>query len=106
MELPEKKTPLERLNDRLQEKSMSLHFNRVPVRVKREFVAWADEEFCGDYGLAFKHLWDSKLDVAEVAAQIASLHTRIAQLELAQNKEEQPKVRRMVGGNVIPRRSE
>ena len=34
------------------------YFNRVPDKTKKEFSDWASDEFCGDRGMAFKHLWD------------------------------------------------
>ena len=29
------------------------------MQVKEEFVEFANEEFCDDYGMAFKHVWDN-----------------------------------------------
>lgn len=95
---------LEKLDQKLRENSESLHFARVPIRIKREFRDWATEEFCGDYGLAFKHLWEGRLDFVTISEEIGNIHARLAKLESAPQRE-QPKVRRMVGGRSFPQRS-
>ena len=41
------------------EKETRLNINRVPPRVKNEFIEFADEEFCSDYGACLHSVWDS-----------------------------------------------
>lgn len=96
---------LAQLNERLLQNAQSLHISRVPTRIKREFVEWANAEFCGDYGLALKHLWEGKLDAVAIMEEVSQLNARIAKLEMAPQQEEKPKVRRMVSGREIPLRS-
>ncbi len=42
----------------LREKERKLSISRIPKQVKEEFTNFADEEFCSDYGLCFKHVFD------------------------------------------------
>lgn len=43
----------------LREKERKLFISRLPMQVKEEFIKLANEEFCEDYGMAFKHVWDN-----------------------------------------------
>lgn len=41
-----------------------LVINRIPIDTKREFIEYAKENFCDDYGQCLKAIWDYyKLDV-------------------------------------------
>jgi len=40
-------------------KEQSLGISRVPKETKKEFVAYANSEFCGDYGMTLKYIWDN-----------------------------------------------
>lgn len=42
----------------LKEKEKSIRISRVPKRIKDSFIAYAEEEFEGDYGMTLKYLWD------------------------------------------------
>ena len=42
----------------LRDKEKRLSISRLPKNVKEEFVAFAEEEFCEDYGMCFKYVWD------------------------------------------------
>jgi hypothetical protein len=35
-----------------------LVMSRVPPRVKDEFIKYANDEFCGDYGMVLKQVWE------------------------------------------------
>lgn len=35
-----------------------IKINRVPERVKKEFIQFANKEFCGDYGMALREVWE------------------------------------------------
>lgn len=43
----------------LKEKERRLSISRLPKRVKEEFVEYANEEFCSDYGACLHSVWDS-----------------------------------------------
>ena len=43
----------------LREKEKSFHISRIPRQTKEEIIEFADDEFCGDYGMALKTIWDN-----------------------------------------------
>jgi len=43
----------------LREKERRISINRIPKQTKEEFVELANSEFCEDYGLTLKYVWDS-----------------------------------------------
>jgi len=43
----------------LNEKETRLNISRVPRKTRAEFVAFANEEFEEDYGMALKFIWDN-----------------------------------------------
>ena len=43
----------------LREKDRKLFIARMPKNIKEEFIKFAEAEFCDDYGLCFKHIWDN-----------------------------------------------
>lgn len=46
----------------LKEKERKLFISRLPKNVKEEFINFANEEFCGDYGMCFRDIFsDAKL---------------------------------------------
>ena len=46
----------------LREKERRLSISRIPKKTKEEFIDFANEEFCEDYGMAFRDIWeDAKL---------------------------------------------
>jgi len=40
--------------------SVSLTMSRVPVSLFEEFKELADREFCGDYGMTLKFIWEDR----------------------------------------------
>lgn len=40
-------------------KDRKLSISRIPEKTKEEFVNFANEEFCGDFGMALKYIWDT-----------------------------------------------
>ena len=42
----------------LKEKERKLFISRIPKQTKEEFVSFANEEFCDDFGMTFKYVWD------------------------------------------------
>ena len=71
--------------NKLQANKDSLHITRIPKKTREEFVTWANEEFCGDFGFALKALWDDmpKADIRVVMDIVKNLEERITNLELA-----------------------
>ncbi len=45
-----------KLKKRLQESRKSLSIARLPDKTKESFMELANEEFCGDYGMAFREI--------------------------------------------------
>lgn len=43
----------------LKEKERKISISRLPKQTKEEFVQFASDEFCDDFGMCFKHVWDS-----------------------------------------------
>ena len=43
----------------LRNKEMKLSISRIPKKTKEEFVNLAREEFCEDYGMCLKYVWDN-----------------------------------------------
>jgi len=50
----------------LKEKENRLSISRIPSQVKKEFVSFADEEFCSDFGMAFKWCFEQTLEYQQV----------------------------------------
>ncbi len=46
---------IEEIKKRVQE---GLYFSRVPKKTRKEFIAWAKEEFCDDRGMAMKFAYE------------------------------------------------
>ena len=42
----------------LRENERKLFISRLPKNIKEEFTKFAEEEFCDDFGMAFKNVWD------------------------------------------------
>ena len=70
----DRKEKFERILDNYNQ--VSLHISRVPPKTKEEFKQFANEEFCDDFGMAFKHIWDNFKGVNNFEVQ-----TTILQLE-------------------------
>ncbi len=75
--------PTRKLLGKLQENRKSLHIARVPDKTKEAFMALADEDFCGDYGMTLKWLIDDipSQDVRMIVVQIEDHERRIQELE-------------------------
>ena len=74
--------------------ALSLRISRVPPETKKEFIALADKDFCGDYGMALKWLMMDRWD------NLLGLELRIAKLE-ADKTGKSVKVRTMLSGREI-----
>ncbi len=89
---PEPTNQVQKLARRLQENRQSLHIARVPPKTKEEFVKWAEKEFCSDYGMALKWLWDSipKADLLSAMEIITDHEDRLLALESQKQKATTP----------------
>ena len=80
----ERKEKFERIIDNYNQ--VSLHISRVPPKTKQEFKDFAGQEFCDDFGMAFKHIWDSykgvqNFEVQTLLMQVNELSQRVEALE-------------------------
>lgn len=82
-ENPGVKNPALLLAKKLQENRGSLHISRLPTKTKEEFIALAEKEFCGDYGMTLKWLLDDILsqDTRMIIARVQDHEIRIQTLE-------------------------
>lgn len=76
-----------------------LHISRIPRRDKRFFIDYAKDYFCGDYGMALKHVLDvfrgmSPVGYEELQEQIDELKSRLEQPK-------EPEGTKMANGKVI-----
>ena len=83
----------------------SLHIARVPKRVYKEFTALAKEEFCSDYGLCLKHIWDFYNGLISTGIEHLEdgLERAFVEIEVMKSvvfKPEEKKVRRRLDGSV------
>jgi len=76
-------TPLTNLYGKLKENQEGLRIARIPKQAKEAFVKFAEEEFCGDYGMALKWLMDDliKGDIKLVIAKINEIDARLTDVE-------------------------
>jgi len=89
--------------------SRVLHIGRVPLSTFTDFTAWAKEEFCDDYGMGFRHLWDCYMGliptgIEHIEAKLDALEIEVNALKaLLASKKEEEKVIRMADGKVLRR---
>lgn len=51
--------PTERLIQKIRDNKKSLNIARLPDKTKEDFIALANEGFCGDYGMALREVLNS-----------------------------------------------
>ena len=51
---------IKELKERIQQQSLAI--NRVPTQTKEGFIALANAEFCGDYGLTLREILNQALE--------------------------------------------
>ncbi len=90
-EKPGVQNPAHVLAKRLQENRKSLHIARIPDKAKEAFIALADDEFCGDYGMTLKWLIDDipSQDTRMIIAKLEDHEARIQALESATHSSEE-----------------
>lgn len=101
---PGVKNPAHVLAKKLQENRKSLHIARVPDRTKEVFIALAEKEFCGDYGMTLKWLIDDipSQDTRMIVSKLEEHESRLQVLESAIPKTEktsEKKSRKMLDGS-------
>ena len=89
----------------LKEKERRLSISRIPIQTKEEFVQFADEDFCSDYGLCFKSVWDNfklwQMFFQNMDMKLDNILGRISQIEQKeQSSDESPSIK-MVSGRTI-----
>jgi len=90
-EQPGVQNPAHLLAKRLQENRKSLHIARIPDKTKEAFMALAEEEFCGDYGMTLKWLIDDipSQDTRMIIAKLEEQEARLQALETATHLSEE-----------------
>ena len=90
-EQPGVQNPAHLLAKKLQENRKSLHIARIPDKTKEAFMALAEEEFCGDYGMTLKWLIDDipSQDTRMIIAKLEEQETRLQALESATHSNEE-----------------
>ena len=88
---PGVKNPALVLAKRLQENRKSLHIARIPDKTKKAFMALAEEEFCGDYGMTLKWIMDDipSQDTRMIIAKLEEQEARLQALESATHSSEE-----------------
>ena len=86
---------------KLQENRLSLHIARLPEKTKKAFIALAEEEFCGDYGMCLKFLMDDipSQDIRLVIATLEDHERRLQALENTPLEVEEPTTKKMCDGS-------
>lgn len=99
---------MEKLFQKLKENKNSWHITRIPAKTKEYIINLANEDYCGDYGMAIKGLVDSipTQDTLQLLAMLESIEQRVSKLEehisLTLNKsQEETKIKKikMCNGN-------
>lgn len=95
----------EKLIKKLRENRYSLFIQRLPRNTKREFTLFAEKEFCDDYGMALKWLWDffkgaMPNGLEDIYARIEALEKRMEKTE----QEDKSKSIRLLNGREIRRK--
>ncbi len=88
---PGVKNPAHVLAKKLQENRKSLHIARIPDKTKEAFIALAEDEFCGDYGMTLKWLIDDipSQDTRMIIAKLEEQEARLQALESATHSSEE-----------------
>jgi len=81
--------------------------SRIPDKTRKEFMDFADKEFCSDRGMALKHIWDCynglittgvehlEVELDIVRSKVEELTTKILSLENGDEDKEKEKPKRL-----------
>lgn len=80
-----------------------LALNRVPVDVRKGFIEFAEEKFCKDRGMAFKHIWDFYTGILNAGTEhletaMLEFNERLKVLEEKEEKKE-PELKKRLDGS-------
>lgn len=91
----------------LKQKEHKLNISRLPKQTKEEFLELADAEFCGDYGMTLKYIFDMfKMQRAFYENMDYKLDEINDKLDNTQaNEPSDTEGKRMLGGNTIKTKS-
>ena len=72
-----------------------LRISRLPEKTKKEFIEFANDEFCGDFGMALKHLFDFYKGIIgsgneHIEEALTNLNERLVVLENKPVEEKKP----------------
>jgi len=97
--------PSQLLVKRLQENRKSLHITRIPDKTREAFIALAEEEFCGDFGMTIKWLiddipsQDTRMIIAKLEEQEARLQSLETSVHLKEESSDNKKGIKMLDGS-------
>jgi len=88
----------------LKEKERSLHISRIPKNTKQAFIALAEEDFAGDYGMTVKYLFDNfslwKLLFENLDYKLDNILEIISQIEQKEKSSEPESIRLLSGRRI------
>lgn len=78
------------------------YINRIPKQTKEEIIQYANDEYCGDYGMCVKSIWEAFKEDARYAyvIQKLALLESIIYESAKDSKKEAVKGRRMLDGAI------
>ena len=89
---------VEKAKEQLKKNSESLHIDRLPTPIKREFKKFALDEFSDDYGMTLKHVWEEWKLLRQVFDTVIINHEeRIQALEGIPAEAKKKTVRNILG---------
>jgi len=109
LEQPGVQNPAHMLAKKLQENRKSLHIARIPNKTKETFIALAEEEFCGDYGMTLKWLiddipsQDTRMIIAKLEEQEARLQALESATHLSTDKPDENEIKMLSGKKITIR---
>lgn len=89
--------------DILKQKEQKLNISRIPKQTKDEFLQLADYEFCGDYGMTLKYVWDMfkmwRIFFENMDYKLDEINQKIGNTQNEKSSDTEGK--KMMGGNVL-----
>jgi len=82
-----------------------LVINRVPKNTHEEFLKFAEEEFCDDFGMCLKYVWDNfklwKMLFENLDMKLDAVLEKVSQLEQTEKKPDNTESIRLLSGRTI-----
>ena len=88
-------------------KTHGIVINRVPKNIREEFVEFAEKEFCEDYGMTLKYVWDHfklwKMFFENMDFKLDEIREKLDQIVPVpiQEQEEKPEKLTMLSGRKV-----